>query len=118
MKQSLKRTGLWMDSYINSTEIIPILTQEDFRNDFDKVYKCLSLYDGMSDALRNEFHDLTIAPWLLFITRNLSVEKAALEEIRPFDERFFSEWLPMSSLIRKLVTIRNTLMSIGYLSSP
>ncbi|MEH7480113.1 glycosyltransferase [Neobacillus drentensis] len=87
MKQSLIRTRLWKDTYFKSTEIIPILTQEDVRNNFDKVYKCLSLYDGMNDTLRNEFHDLSIAPWLLFITRNLSVEKSALEEIGQFDER-------------------------------
>lgn len=87
MKQSLKKTGLWRDSYFESKEIIPILTQEDVRNNFEKVYKCLSLYDGMNDALRNEFHDLTIAPWLLFITRNLSVKKSALEKIGQFDER-------------------------------
>ncbi|MEH7331175.1 glycosyltransferase [Neobacillus drentensis] len=87
MKQSLKRTGLWKNSYIKAAEITSVLTQEDIRNDFDKVYKILSINDGMDDSLRKEFYDLTVAPWLLFITRNVSVEKSAFEKIGQFDER-------------------------------
>ncbi|MEH7743905.1 glycosyltransferase [Neobacillus drentensis] len=87
MKQSLKKTGLWKNSYFKASEITSVLTQKDIRNNFDKVYKTLSQYDGMDDSLRKEFYDLTVAPWLLFITRNVSVERSAFEKNGLFDER-------------------------------
>ncbi|MCQ6280441.1 glycosyltransferase family 2 protein [Bacillus sp. EB600] len=87
MKQSLERTGLWNDALYNSSSIVPILTQKEIRENFDKVYKAVSLFDGIDSKLRKALQDVETAPWLLFITRNVSVEKSALTEAGYFDER-------------------------------
>ncbi|WP_413306927.1 glycosyltransferase family 2 protein [Bacillus sp. 1P10SD] len=89
MKQSLEKNGLWKDSYLKASKVTNILTQEDIRNHFEKVYKGLSIYEEIGESIKKAFLDLKNAPWLLFITRNVSVEKKAFQEVGGFDERLF-----------------------------
>jgi glycosyltransferase involved in cell wall biosynthesis len=83
----LKPEGLWNDSYFDAKQVVKIVSEEDVRNNFEKVLKAVCPTDYFSKELREEYLKTDIAPWLLCINRSLSLKKELIEGVGGFDER-------------------------------
>jgi glycosyltransferase involved in cell wall biosynthesis len=86
----LQQFQLWDDGYLKSKDIVEIITPEDIRNNFGKINQVMSHWEIISNKNKAAFLQTNIAPWLLFITRCVSVEKTVLEQQEGFDERLGS----------------------------
>ncbi len=86
IRVTLQKSGLWKDTYLQSNSVVEIISQEDLKKDFYQIERVLGP-ESISRKLKKEFLKRDVAPWLLFVTRCLSVEKSYLEEAGGFDER-------------------------------
>jgi glycosyltransferase involved in cell wall biosynthesis len=86
----LQQFQLWDDDYLKSKDIVEIITPQDIRNNFGKINQVMFNWEMISNKNKAAFLQTNIAPWLLFITRCVSVEKTVLEQQGGFDERLGS----------------------------
>ncbi|MEH7413683.1 glycosyltransferase [Neobacillus drentensis] len=86
----LQQFQCWDDGYLKSKDLVEIITPEDIRNNFGKINQVMSHWEIISDKNKAALLQTNIAPWLLFITRCVSVEKTVLEKQGGFDERIGS----------------------------
>ncbi len=91
MYQTLQPYGLWHDSFWGEEKrIVSIVKQEDiYNNNFAKIKHLLTPWTLTLDT-NKEKQQAKVAPWLLFVTRCVSVEKQYLERVGGFDENFLS----------------------------
>ena len=90
MYHVLKPYGLWHDSFWGEEKrVVSIVKQEDIYNNFKKIKKLLTPWTLKRDAYK-EKQQAKVAPWLLFVTRCVSVEKQYLERVGGFDENFLT----------------------------
>ncbi|UJF31542.1 glycosyltransferase family 2 protein [Paenibacillus hexagrammi] len=89
LKSLLTKAGLWKESFLHVSKVTPIITQEDIRNNFNIVNSLLWSWDEFfpQGIENNEFNRLDVAPWVMFISRCASVEKAYLLKVGLFDEK-------------------------------
>ncbi len=87
MAEVLKRAGLWQEHYWHTRETIPIITPEDVRSRNGKLEQVLAPWDAHSPVYR-QFRTTDVAPWLLAVTRSLSMPKHIFKRVGGFDERF------------------------------
>ncbi|MBD0382218.1 glycosyltransferase family 2 protein [Paenibacillus sedimenti] len=82
----LSYNDLWEESYEEADKIIEIITQEDVRNNLDKLKKVIAW--RMSQDVKAECKRTDVAPWLLFITRCVSISKEHFDLVGGFYEGF------------------------------
>jgi glycosyltransferase involved in cell wall biosynthesis len=88
MSQVLKQAGLWNDQYGEPTlETIEIVTQDDIRNHTDKLQKVISPMD-VPPPVQQQYATRDVAPWLLCVTRCLSMPKRLFKRAGGFYEKF------------------------------
>ncbi|NLY39616.1 MAG: glycosyltransferase [Firmicutes bacterium] len=86
MQRVLERTGLWQERFLADNKAIDIFTPAELRRDFS-IVNGVRGGNLLPAALKKEFLRTDVAPWLLFITRCVSVEKEYLEQAGGFNER-------------------------------
>lgn len=87
MSEVLKPTGLWQDQYFTSPDTIEIVTKEDIRGHTDQLAKVIAPFDP-DLPVNQQFRKTDVAPWLLSVTRNLSMPKHLFKQVGGFYERF------------------------------
>ncbi|MBT2724653.1 glycosyltransferase family 2 protein [Bacillus sp. ISL-46] len=84
----LSKSGLWKDEYLQSYNLVEIITQQDIRENFSNLYQVMSRLDQFSEKMKTEYTKIDVAPWMLFITRCVSLKKKYILRIGGFDENF------------------------------
>ncbi|MFC2947375.1 glycosyltransferase family 2 protein [Virgibacillus sediminis] len=112
----LSQKKLWDDSYLNSSQVVDILTPQDIRENIEKVEEMVAW--SMSQEVRNECRRTDVAPWLLCITRCVSMEKKHFDQAGGFYEGFIKygleDWELGYRLHRLGVSFISMDKTIGY----
>ncbi|RCX18680.1 GT2 family glycosyltransferase [Fontibacillus phaseoli] len=87
MSEVLKKTGLWQDHYFSTPETLEIVTPEDIRHQNDRLAKVVAPYEA-GHPVNQQFKKTDVAPWLLSVTRCLSLPKKLFKQVRGFHEKF------------------------------
>jgi glycosyltransferase involved in cell wall biosynthesis len=86
LREVLQRANLWDDAILQSDQIVDIITPEDVRENIDKVDRVVAWY--MDRQAKEECRRLDVAPWLVFITRCVSVKYEDFHRAGGFNEEF------------------------------
>ena len=115
IRLTLQKSRLWKNSYLQSTNAVEIITEEDLKTDFTRIKRVLGP-NVISHKLKNEFLKTDVAPWLLFITRCLSAKKSDLVKAGGFDERLIrgEDWELGYRLYKSGLTFTSIKKTIGY----
>jgi glycosyltransferase involved in cell wall biosynthesis len=112
----LQQFQLWDYGYLKSKDIVEIITPEDIRNNFGKINQVMFNWEIISNKNKAAFLQTNIAPWLLFITRCVSVEKTVLEQQGGFDERLRSgeDWELGYRIYKQGLSFVSINKTVGY----
>jgi glycosyltransferase involved in cell wall biosynthesis len=88
----LQASGLWSNDYWHTPELIEIVTPEDLLGQTGKLEKIVSPWESIQEHYR-EFPTTDVAPWLMAVTRNLSLSKRLFKEVGGFNESFLKHGL-------------------------
>jgi glycosyltransferase involved in cell wall biosynthesis len=117
MRQILVPHGLWKHSWLAKKRIANVLTPDDLRKDFGKL-RSVVLPSALSETDYKEFKSTDVAPWLLFVTRCVSVKRKYFKEVGGFQERFikygFEDWELGYRLHKHGLSYRSIDRIIGY----
>ncbi|MDR7078524.1 glycosyltransferase involved in cell wall biosynthesis [Neobacillus niacini] len=117
MKTRLTPYELWKNSFLRSSEIISIVTPEDIR---ERNYQKLRLVSDwlLHEEVKEECKKTDVAPWMLFITRGVSVGKKYFLRAGGFNEEFFhyglEDWELGYRLSKIGVEFRSIDNTVGY----
>ncbi|MCM3703767.1 glycosyltransferase [Paenibacillus macerans] len=85
--QVLQASGFWRDDYGYALEPVEIVTREDVLHQTGKLAQVAPPWE-MTKQHFKEFSTTDVAPWLMSITRNLSLPKRSLQAAGGFNESF------------------------------
>lgn len=83
----LQASGLWNNDYWQAPDLIEIVTREDILGQTGQLEKVVAPWEPIQGNYR-EFPTTDVAPWLMAVTRNLSLSKRLFEEVGGFNENF------------------------------
>lgn len=87
MRRILQPHGLWNNKWATNKRIADILKPDDIRRDFGIVRSVIASAGASkkyAEAIRSTAH----APWIMFITRCVSIKRKYFNEVGGFEERF------------------------------
>lgn len=83
----LSRSGLWKDSFWKEKRVVNVVGPEQVcRN--KTLLEQVRIPWEIGDDIKKEYRKTDVAPWLLFVTRCVSVRKKHFDKVGGFDERF------------------------------
>lgn len=113
----LNPQGLWRNEYWSTKTIRPVITARDVLTNMPRVRRAVAPWD-MAPHIKRQYTMTDVAPWMLFITRCVSVEKALLKEVGGFDERLWryglEDWELGYRLHKRGVKFRSVPRLLGY----
>jgi glycosyltransferase involved in cell wall biosynthesis len=83
----LAQSNLWNPEFETADHIIPLIRPEDILHQTDALSKIVSP-SKVPLNIKMEFAKTDVAPWMLLITRCVSVKRSHLTHIGGFNERF------------------------------
>jgi glycosyltransferase involved in cell wall biosynthesis len=83
----VRNSGLWREEFYTADQIMEVISPMDIKGNSQKLFKVRLPYNPVSQELKAELQSTDVAPWLLFITRCVSIEKKWFEIAGGFDER-------------------------------
>ena len=86
LRHTLERAHLWNDKILESGQVVEVITQEDVRNNIDKLDQVVAWY--MTQEVKDECKRTDVAPWLVFITRCVSLRFEDFHRAGGFNEEF------------------------------
>ncbi|RXZ82072.1 glycosyltransferase [Paenibacillaceae bacterium] len=86
-RQTLAQSNVWNPDLEAATEIIPLLTPEDVLHQSEALSK-LIFSSRVPPNTRKEFAKKDIAPWMLLVTRCVSIRRSHFTRIGGFNEQF------------------------------
>ncbi|TXK79819.1 glycosyltransferase family 2 protein [Paenibacillus sp. N3.4] len=117
MRRILEPNGLWDKSWLPNNLIVDIVTPDDLRRNFRKLLSVI-LPSRLSKIDNREFMSTDVAPWLMFITRCVSVKRRHFMEVGGFQERFIKygieDWELGYRLHKHGLSYRSMNQIIGY----
>lgn len=87
MRQILKPRGLWNHNWLIGNRIKDVLTPDDLRRNFGKI-RSVVIPHKPGKSFEREVRSTDVAPWIMFITRCVSMERKHFMEVGGFEERF------------------------------
>jgi glycosyltransferase involved in cell wall biosynthesis len=88
MFETLTPIGSWKDSFWGEEQsFVPIIDHREFQLSFDYAEKYVSPLK-LGKRSQEQYQSTDVAPWLLFVTRCVSVKKKYLDQVGWFDESF------------------------------
>lgn len=109
--------GLWGEHFWHTNERIEIVTREDILNDTDRLLKVIAPWEPVKSHY-DQFHTTDVAPWLMAITRNLSLSKQLFDRVGGFNEAFqkhgLEDWELGYRLHRSGCTFISMKEPVGY----
>ncbi|ULL15225.1 glycosyltransferase [Paenibacillus sp. H1-7] len=113
----LQRAGLWNDQYAEQNRTFEIVTPEDVRNETGMVQKVIAPWD-IAGPIQRQYSKTDVAPWLLCVTRDVSMSKQLFQDAGGFDEKFrkygFEDWELGYRLHRKGIKFISMKEALGY----
>lgn len=110
-------SGMWNPDFEAATEIIPLLSPEDLLHRTDALSKVISP-SRVPPHIKAQFAATDVAPWMLLVTRCVSVKRSLLKRIGGFNERFvlygLEDWDLGFRLHRLKVPFRAIKEVVGY----
>lgn len=95
MRQILEPKGLWKNHWLSSNKIMDVLTPDDLRKDFSKIHSVVVPF-RLGRTYEREVRSTDLAPWIMFITRCVSMKRKYFKAVGGFEERFttygFEDW--------------------------
>lgn len=88
----LQASGLWSNDYWHAPNLIEIVTREDLLSQTGQLEKVVAPWEPVQEHYR-EFPTTDVSPWLMAVTRNLSLSKRLFEEAGGFNEDFLKHGL-------------------------
>lgn len=79
--------GLWSEHFWHTNERIEIVSREDILNETDRLSKVIAPWEPVESHYA-QFSTTDVAPWLMAITRNLSLSKQLFDRVGGFNEAF------------------------------
>jgi glycosyltransferase involved in cell wall biosynthesis len=117
MAQVLFPHGLWNDRYFTTPDIVEIVTVDDIRNQTDTLSKVIATWD-VYDSIKVQYAQTDVAPWLLCVTRCMSIPKKLFYRAGGFYEGFkkygLEDWELGYRLHKKGVPFISISETIGY----
>jgi glycosyltransferase involved in cell wall biosynthesis len=87
IRKILQPHGLWNDKWTTKNRIVDILRPDDIRRNFAKVHSVIASA-GPSKKYTQAIRSTAYAPWIMFITRCVSIKRKYFMEVGGFEERF------------------------------
>ncbi|MNW50194.1 Chondroitin synthase [compost metagenome] len=84
----LKDTGLWNDHFWEAKETIDVISLDDVYHQTDKLRKVIAPWD-VDEPIKAQYARTDVAPWLLSVTRCLSMPKRLFIRAGGFHDKFF-----------------------------
>lgn len=84
----LRSSGLWNETLENPDRIIEIVTPDDIREQTGKLERAVSPVPFLTAEILAEFSSTDVAPWLLCVTRCLSMSRSMFWHAGGFYEPF------------------------------
>jgi GT2 family glycosyltransferase len=95
MRQILEPNGLWRHYWLTGNRIADVLTPGELRLNFDKIRSAV-IPLNLGKSYDQEIRSTDVAPWIMFITRCVSLQRKHFMEVGGFEERFiaygFEDW--------------------------
>ncbi|MFC5529119.1 glycosyltransferase family 2 protein [Cohnella yongneupensis] len=92
----LQQAGLWNETFENLDRVIEIVTPDDIRQHTGKLEQVISPFEEASEPVIQQFVRTDVAPWLLCVTRSLSMSREMFDHVGGFYEPFkmygFEDW--------------------------
>ncbi|MFD0617006.1 glycosyltransferase family 2 protein [Paenibacillus sp. GCM10027629] len=83
----LKPSGLWSEHYFNTTDTIDLVTQDHVRNQTIPLDSIIMPWD-IDDVGKVQYCSTDVSPWLLSVTRNMSLPKKVFLQVGGFNDKF------------------------------
>lgn len=88
MHEVLKHHGLWEDHFWEAKETLDIVSEDDVSHQTDKLQRVIAPWD-VDEAIKAQYAKTDVAPWLLSVTRCLSMPKKLFIRAGGFHGKFF-----------------------------
>lgn len=86
-RNTLTQSNLWNPAFEASNEIIPLITPEFILHQTDALSKVV-IPSRVPPNIKKQFAATDVAPWMLLVTRCVSIRRSHLTRIGGFNERF------------------------------
>lgn len=83
----LRQAGLWNEEWMHAPHTVDIITPDDIRHDTGRLSQVLLPWND-DDPNWHQFRAVDVAPWILFVTRNISLSRTLFERAGWFDGVF------------------------------
>lgn len=95
VSEVLRHHGLWNEAFAADGRIVEIVTQDDVRRQSDTIARMIRPQEASAEVLE-QYSTTDVAPWLLCVTRSLSMTRSMFERAGGFHEPFkmygFEDW--------------------------
>jgi glycosyltransferase involved in cell wall biosynthesis len=108
----LTQVNLWNDEFETTDHIVPLLTPDDLVNQTGRLSQ-LVIPDKMNSNGRKQFAKTDVAPWLMLVTRCVSIKRSYLTRIGGFNEQFVKYGLEDWDLGYRLHRMKIRFHSVG-----
>ncbi|NHM31131.1 glycosyltransferase [Neobacillus terrae] len=100
----------------SSKKVTPVIKPEDLRSNFNCIYPLVRQWEIVPDNVKEAFLNTEVAPWLLFITRCVSIPKDIFLHERGFDDRLIrgEDWEFGYRLYKKGYTFKSVGKTVGF----
>ncbi|SDG25355.1 Glycosyltransferase, GT2 family [Fontibacillus panacisegetis] len=88
MHSVLKDTGLWNDQFWEAKETLDVISLDDVQHQTDRLKQVIAPWD-VDEPIKAQYAKTDVAPWLLSVTRCLSMPKRLFVRAGGFHEKFF-----------------------------
>ncbi len=118
MYETLKRHDIFHNKLLRGNKnIIQLLKPNDLYNNFYTIHKYISA-KSLSEKIKKQYQSTDVAPWLMFVTRCISVEKKHVDNVGGFDEDFIhyglEDWELGYRLHRQGIFFKSIKEIVGY----
>jgi glycosyltransferase involved in cell wall biosynthesis len=86
-RNALTQSNLWNADFEAANEIIPLITPEDILHQTEALSKVV-IPSRVPPNIKKQFAKKDVAPWMLLVTRCVSIRRSHLTRIGGFNERF------------------------------
>ncbi|GAA3412466.1 glycosyltransferase family 2 protein [Paenibacillus hodogayensis] len=86
-RSTLTQSNVWRADFDTANDIIPLITPEDILRQTDALSK-VAFPSRVPPNIKKQFASTDVAPWMLLVTRCVSMRRSHLTRIRGFNERF------------------------------
>jgi len=86
-QNTLEASGLWNPDLEAATEVVPLITQTDILQQTETLRKVI-FPSFMPVTTKKQFAKTDVAPWMLLVTRCVSIRRSQLTRVGGFNEQF------------------------------